>query len=693
MDTRLTGVTPGLGSFVPTATAGAAPTAAPQAINTADATAFSTSGSPADLSSLQAAIANLDARVSALETQMATLNGQGAGNPSATPSAAAPATATPAAGTSVANLQATVNAELNQVNAMLAQTGAPASGSAAPAASQPADLAATVQDLQNTVQSELGRVNNLLTLTGAPANGGAATGQAPSSLAQQQAGLQAVSSTLASAKLTNLTPQESQVVGPALSQVDQIGQAIGAGANPNQYAAQLFALKYTLMDPAGAGQHPLVTSAAQVIDAVNQQKTAIEGQLGQLQQAAAQGPLSAAQTQQQAALTARYKALIDVEKGLDDAKLMNLSAAGQKNAQDAINKLGTVTDQLGSGQLSPDAAEQQILPLAQTLKNPNGTGAPAAPTGGSDALSHIQSARQALNQKLRALDAQVAQGEPAEAVAGERTQLLENLGQLDTLAGALKGANLQPGNPTAQREITGALSQASAIADSLGAGQNNAKTDAQVFVLKHTFEAPVASKNNPAIQSGSAALQMIATGEQRNLQSQQAIAAQISAGADPRQFDTQLNALARQEADLETMARAIAKPDYNRISAAQQPQAAKLVDQMRDVAMKVASGEDYGKYQSQFEGLAKQLDALQSAGAPAAAAAPAQSAGKGPGAPQAGGVYVVKSGDYLTKIAREKLGNPARYTEIVALNKDKYPSLVKNPDLIQPGWQLTLPKA
>ena len=57
-----------------------------------------------------------------------------------------------------------------------------------------------------------------------------------------------------------------------------------------------------------------------------------------------------------------------------------------------------------------------------------------------------------------------------------------------------------------------------------------------------------------------------------------------------------------------------------------------------------------------------------------------------------GAVYQVKRGDYLTKIAREKLGDPNRFKDIVELNKDKYPSLVKNPDLIYPGWTIVLPK-
>ncbi|NLF00556.1 MAG: LysM peptidoglycan-binding domain-containing protein [Anaerolineales bacterium] len=51
-------------------------------------------------------------------------------------------------------------------------------------------------------------------------------------------------------------------------------------------------------------------------------------------------------------------------------------------------------------------------------------------------------------------------------------------------------------------------------------------------------------------------------------------------------------------------------------------------------------------------------------------------------------VYVVKSGDSLSKIAKEQLGDAKRWPEIFELNKDK----IKNPNLIYPGQELTLPK-
>ena len=53
-----------------------------------------------------------------------------------------------------------------------------------------------------------------------------------------------------------------------------------------------------------------------------------------------------------------------------------------------------------------------------------------------------------------------------------------------------------------------------------------------------------------------------------------------------------------------------------------------------------------------------------------------------------GGIYTVKRGDTLWGIAASKLGSGARWQEIYNLNKD----VISNPDLIQPGWKLKLPK-
>lgn len=51
--------------------------------------------------------------------------------------------------------------------------------------------------------------------------------------------------------------------------------------------------------------------------------------------------------------------------------------------------------------------------------------------------------------------------------------------------------------------------------------------------------------------------------------------------------------------------------------------------------------------------------------------------------------YIVKSGDNLSKIAKQFYGDPAKWKKIHAANSDKIP----NPDLIHPGLKLTIPDA
>ncbi len=49
--------------------------------------------------------------------------------------------------------------------------------------------------------------------------------------------------------------------------------------------------------------------------------------------------------------------------------------------------------------------------------------------------------------------------------------------------------------------------------------------------------------------------------------------------------------------------------------------------------------------------------------------------------------YTVKSGDSLSKIAKEVYGEASQWKRIYEANRDR----IKNPDLIQPGWTLTIP--
>jgi nucleoid-associated protein YgaU len=50
--------------------------------------------------------------------------------------------------------------------------------------------------------------------------------------------------------------------------------------------------------------------------------------------------------------------------------------------------------------------------------------------------------------------------------------------------------------------------------------------------------------------------------------------------------------------------------------------------------------------------------------------------------------YTVDSGDNLSAIAKQELGDANRWREIYELNKEL---IGKNPDLIQPGMELKLP--
>ena len=56
---------------------------------------------------------------------------------------------------------------------------------------------------------------------------------------------------------------------------------------------------------------------------------------------------------------------------------------------------------------------------------------------------------------------------------------------------------------------------------------------------------------------------------------------------------------------------------------------------------------------------------------------------------QAGGrTYTVVAGDSLSKIAKREYGDASKWPAIYEANRDQ----IKNPDLIQPGQVLTLPR-
>ena len=57
--------------------------------------------------------------------------------------------------------------------------------------------------------------------------------------------------------------------------------------------------------------------------------------------------------------------------------------------------------------------------------------------------------------------------------------------------------------------------------------------------------------------------------------------------------------------------------------------------------------------------------------------------------PPATRTYTVKSGDSLSKIAKQIYGDANKWRTIYQANRD----LIKNPDLIHPGQVLTIPPA
>ncbi|MFC6997607.1 LysM peptidoglycan-binding domain-containing protein [Rufibacter roseus] len=69
--------------------------------------------------------------------------------------------------------------------------------------------------------------------------------------------------------------------------------------------------------------------------------------------------------------------------------------------------------------------------------------------------------------------------------------------------------------------------------------------------------------------------------------------------------------------------------------------------------------------------------------APAAQAAPAA-----PAAPAAHDTYTIKSGDSLSKIAKNFYGDAQQWHKIHEANKDQ----IKDPNLIHPGQQIIIPR-
>ncbi|MFN3429833.1 MAG: LysM peptidoglycan-binding domain-containing protein [Candidatus Sericytochromatia bacterium] len=94
------------------------------------------------------------------------------------------------------------------------------------------------------------------------------------------------------------------------------------------------------------------------------------------------------------------------------------------------------------------------------------------------------------------------------------------------------------------------------------------------------------------------------------------------------------------------------------------------------------------KLQAELAAINKQIETLMKAleAQPATPATPAETPPTA--TPAAGGSHQVQTGDYLWKIAKEKLGDAKRWPEIYELNKD---AIGANPNLLYPGQVLKMP--
>jgi LysM repeat protein len=262
----------------------------------------------------------------------------------------------------------------------------------------------------------------------------------------------------------------------------------------------------------------------------------------------------------------------------------------------------------------------------------------------------------------------------------------------------VKRAKVAQADPKARREVEAALTRADAIAKALEAGEPVSKYRSEIFALGQTFADPAGAKDNASVQSASAGIYVIGQAESNALKTIEAAEARIAKGEAAAKSDAERTKAWRQHEDLETMRHALEGLDYTGLTNAQEAQGAQILDRARAIALKVACGETYAQNEAAFKQVIADFNALKKA-APKPPAKPPVTP-KPPQKPTPvkpkpltpGGTYTVRRGDYLRTIAQRELGDADRYKEIVQLSKGRYPSLAGNPDLIFPGWKLTLPK-
>lgn len=502
----------------------------------------------------------------------------------------------------------------------------------------------------------------------------AASGQVAPDVPAKHRALTQILNALNAAKPDGLPSEAVPTVQAAIGRLGTLAQAIAQGQPADDLAPEVFTLKHVLADPTRAGNLGAVNTGAQVLALVGDHRAAVD-------QALAAPNLDPARKQQ---LEACALALSDVEGAISRAKLTGLDAASESRANEAIGRLGDFVAGLATGESDPASLYGKGFPEAQTLADPTKPVNTASVQTGQGVLARIASALQAIKQKLTGLDEKVLNGAPPESVAGQRARLLERGEALSELGASVKRAKLTQTDPKARREVETTLARAEAIAKALEAGEPVAKHRAEIFALNQTFADPAGAKDNASVQSAAAAIHLIAQAESNALKRMEAAEARIAKGESPAKSDAERAAAWRQHEELEGMRQALEALDYTGLSTAQEAKGAQILEKGKALALKVAGGEPYAKHEAAFKQVLAEFKALKGSGGAPPAPKP------GPLVP--GGTYAVKTGDHLRKIAERELGDPERYRDIVELSKKRYPSLATNPDLIFPGWQLTLPK-
>lgn len=602
--------------------------------------------------------------------------------PAASPAAPAAPVAAPA-GFGTDGYAATAAGVLASVPTPAPAVGAPPAIAVQPApapdAQQPVDAQPAMPGLDPVATLKQSVDAQLAALEAA-----AQSGQVDDSLAARYRALGQIQAALEGAKTAGLPEAAQGTVQSAVSRLGELTAAIAQGQDPDAMAPEIFVIKHVLADPTRAGSLGSVTTGAQVLALVEDNRAAVA-------QALAQPGL---QPEQQEQLQACAMALNDVEAAIERAKLTALDPDAEARAQESLARLGDFVAGLSTGESDPNA----IYAEAQTVADPTQTPSPETVATGQSVLDRIAGALKDLKQKLLGLDDKVLAGTPEEAVAGQRARLMERGEALSELAAVVKRAKVAQADPKARREVEGAITRADAIAKALEAGEPVAKYRAEIFALNQIFADPAGSKDNASVQSAAAGIQVIGQAESNALKAIEAAEARIAKGEAASKSDAERAKAWRQHEDLETMRHALEGLDYTGLTNAQEAQGAQILDRARAIALKVAGGETYAQNEAAFKQVIADFNALKKAApkpTPTPTPTPKPTPKPTPVPPKPltpGGTYTVRQGDYLRAIAKRELGDANRYKEIVQLSKARYPSLASNPDLIFPGWQLTLPK-